>query len=472
MSLIAAATPAAPAIRAADVTLTYAALDRLSSECGLRLHHAGIIRGTRVAVVAPNTVEHIVLIVALLRIGAVYCPLSPRFPAAVTAKIFADISPDLVVSPDTDRLPAGMLSMSLAELVPTFRAVDSAPSRFIEIDPNSPATIMITSGTTGHGKAVLHRYASHWYSAHGAGENMPLGPGDSWLLSLPLYHVGGFAILMRCFIAGATVALSTSMGPIADVVADYAVTHLSLVPTQLRRILEHEGNRIACRNLKHILLGGDVIPAFLVESAVGAGLPVHTTYGLTEMASQVTTSCIGDPDGASQSAGYVLPHRELKISPGGEIMVRGATLFYRYVGEAAAPPRIDSDGWFHSGDLGRLDDAGRLLVIGRRDNMFISGGENVHPEAIEAYLAGLANVVEAIIVPIADREFGSRPIAFVKMRSGCRLDSAAIRVALRDSLPSFMVPVGFYPWPADMADVKTKTCRKRLQRLGAERSGA
>lgn len=206
------------------------------------------------------------------------------------------------------------------------------------------------------------------------------------------------------------------------------------------------------------------MPEALLDEAAEAGLPIHTSYGMTETASQVTTT----PPGASRrelrTSGRVLPHRELRVSDDGEILVRGRTLFAGYLdGESLRDP-TDSDGWFRTGDLGSLDEKGYLTVHGRRDNRFVSGGENVQPEEVEAALKRLPGVEEAVVVPVPDEEFGHRPAAFV--RGGA--DALSLSEELSALLPRFMVPVAFHPWPEDVSS-GMKPDRSRLARLARER---
>ena len=129
-----------------------------------------------------------------------------------------------------------------------------------------------------------------------------------------------------------------------------------------------------------------------MDEALARGLPIHTSYGLTEMASQVTTTPPGASPGELRTAGRVLPGREVSISGGGEILVRGETLFAGYVDGEKVDRPLDADGWFHTGDLGDLDEDGYLRVLGRSDNLFISGGENIQPEEIEEALCSLEGV--------------------------------------------------------------------------------
>ena len=326
-----------------------------------------------------------------------------------------------------------------------------------------PATIVFTSGSAGEAKAVLHTFGNHYFSALGSNTNIDLAPGDRWLHSLPIYHVGGLSILFRCLLAGATVALPDASP--GETIA--GATHVSLVSTQLLRLLREES--LDPGELKAILLGGGPVPVSLVDEAAARGLPIHTSYGLTEMASQVTTT---PPDASREdlhTSGRPLPHREISISEDGEILVRGETLFLGYVNIEKVDRELKADGWFRTGDLGELDAGGYLRVRGRRDNLFISGGENVQPEEIEEALCRLEGVEEAVVVPVADAEFGARPVAFVRP-CGVRYEDLA--PALELVMPRFKIPVTFYDWPeeAEAGGMKLDRAffRERARRLRGE----
>ncbi|MDX1531445.1 MAG: o-succinylbenzoate--CoA ligase, partial [Rhodothermales bacterium] len=352
--------------------------------------------------------------------------------------------------------PAALLADAPAEAASSEGPFDAA----------QPATLVFTSGSTSAPKAALHTAGNHVFSARGSNANLPLGPGDRWLLSLPLYHVGGLAIGFRCFEAGAAVVLPLPGRSVGETITAYAVTHGSLVPTQLRRLLDEDR---ALPSLRGLLLGGAAAPAGLVEAAHARGLPVHTTYGSTEMASQVTTTPPGADLAALRTSGRLRPHRELRIAADGEILVRGATLFAGYVeGEGVRRP-LDGAGWFHTGDLGRLDGEGFLHVLGRKDNLFVSGGENVQPEEVERALTGIDGVAQAVVVPVADAEWGARPVAFVRPAKGAALEPARLRAALAEHLPRFKIPDAFYPWPED--DGRMKPDRAALQRRAALHRG-
>lgn len=247
---------------------------------------------------------------------------------------------------------------------------------------------------------------------------------------------------------------------------DYRATHLSLVTTQLQHLLEQPSRcERLNRQLKAVLLGGSSFASTLIDRAVAAGLPLAKSYGLTEAASQVTTTAPGDSRETLGTSGHLLPHRELKITAAGEILIRGKVLFAGYWRDGDIDSARDRDGWFATGDRGMLDSEHRLIVTGRRDNMFVSGGENIQPEEIEHALVALPEIREAVVVPIEDRSYGQRPVAFVQLVEGVRLDAEHLRHALQEHLPRFKVPDHFYPWPDDLAAGDLKPARPYLGQL-------
>ena len=312
-----------------------------------------------------------------------------------------------------------------------------------------PATVVFTSGSSGQAKAVVHSTASHLYNATGSAANIPLGPGDAWLVALPLSHVAGLSILFRTLSAGACAlfadsgALHDAGDPAARLLPD--ATHVSLVETQLRRLLQIPGWEALTRRLRAALIGGSALSAPLLRHARAAGLPVCASYGCTEMASQVATTRPGDPD-ETFTAGWVLPHRRVAIGADGEVLLGGRTLCLGYLDQESVRPAAGADGWFASGDLGRLD-GGRLSVTGRRDARFISGGENIQPEEVEQALLAHPAVLAAVCVAVPDTEFGCRPAAFLALASG-PLPPSDLEAHLDARLARFKHPVRYFALPA------------------------
>ncbi|HKH57820.1 MAG TPA: o-succinylbenzoate--CoA ligase [Rubrobacter sp.] len=459
MRSAALAAPKTAALVGASGITSYEELDRMVSAAAL--HLGGLEPGSRVALHLPKDERYVALVLALIRAGHVACPISDRLPPRGVTPLLERAACSALISEDEKLLQAAGADLlrpwpeTLLEEVPQGT---SHRSESIDIPLERPATIIFTSGSTGVPKAALHTFGNHYHSALGSNANITLQPGDRWLHSLPLYHVGGLSILFRCLLEGATVALPQSGTSPGESITSLGATHVSLVSTQLSRLLRESAD---LGRLQAVLMGGGPVPPSLVDEALVRGLPVHTSYGLTEMASQVTSTPPGASLGELRTAGRALPNREVSISARGEILVRGETLFAGYVeGEESDRP-LDADGWFHTRDLGELDENGYLRVGGRMDNLFISGGENVQPEEIEEILCRLERVEEAVVVPVPDEEFGARPVAFVRMDDG---EPGELAQELEPVLPRFKIPISFHPWP-DEARRGMKVDRAALKEL-------
>lgn len=256
---------------------------------------------------------------------------------------------------------------------------------------------------------------------------------------LPLYHVGGLAILFRCLEAGATMVVPDPSWSITEAVRRLHPTVVSMVPTQLRRCLEDSDADFS--RLRRVLMGGAPLPDTLQKAALVRGIPLAWSYGMTETASQIAATRPGQP---VEAAGALLPHAEVRIGEDQEILVRGPSVAMGEWSEEGIRPLVDENGWLHTRDRGRFE--GEMIrVDGRLDRMFISGGENIQPEAIEAALLSLEGVTAAVVVPLPDAEFGERPAAWVQGGWG----EASVETwisGLRECLPGYMIPVHFEPW--------------------------
>ncbi len=437
-------TPCAPALVSGSGVLSFRDVEVRVQATAAALRNAGLRPGGRAALTGRASSGDITLFLALLRAGVVACPVNPRFPEAYAMALLGRVG--------AQRLPPLPDVPSVGDA-----QVEAAPPRIPE---DRPATIIFTSGSAGSPKAALHSYGNHCHSALQSNRNIALRPGDCWLLSLPMFHVAGIGVLFRCLVSGAAVAVPEDREPIEAAVVRYGVTHLSLVATQLHRLLQSEEGRAALRRVRAILLGGSAFPDGLVREAFALGLPIYTSYGLTEMASQVTTTRAGDPLDRLLTSGAPLSPGNLRISGDGEILVRGKTLFLGYVDGEQVMRSLTEDGWFATGDLGAQDAQGYLAVTGRRDNMFISGGENIQPEEVERSLCKCAGVCEALVVPVSHAEFGAVPAAFVRYAPGTARDEAVLQRELEKALPRFKVPRRILPWPEDLAGLGIKLGRK------------
>ncbi len=397
----------------------------------------------RVLFEAHSTVESVVLFWAALNSGRIAVPLNYRLPDAGLKEVLGFLDASFYFGNKsrtlTARIPFPEISSAHASV-----ALETAR------EETQPATLVFTSGSTARPRAVLHSYGNHYYSALGANRNMPLQIGDRWLLSLPLYHVAGIAILFRTMLAGAAVILPDEERSLKQNILQSKPTHLSLVAAQLNDLLEDPSMDEPLREMKAILMGGSAIPENLLRKAYERGWPLVLSYGSTQMSSQITATAPGDLFAAWQTSGRVLAYREVRIDDSGEIWVRGKTLFLGYWENGAVQRPMDDAGWFASGDLGMWDEEKRLVVLGRKDRMFISGGENIFPEEIERALEKIPAVERAVVVPIPEARFGHRPVAFVKAENFDLAREVAFKNTLRQALPGYKIPLRIFAWPNDV----------------------
>jgi o-succinylbenzoate---CoA ligase len=413
------------------------------------LQEKGIGRGDRVGVLMSPSHEVLLLIMAIFRLGAVACPLSLRLPVKEVEKQLSEIDCRLLISDFKIKT-----EISLVQVNEWRNTIPVGPFQEATIDLDQEATVLFTSGSSGRRKAAIHSYGNHYYSALGSNENISLLQNDQWVLSLPLFHVGGLAILMRCLLSRATVLIPDENDKnFTETIQKFLPTHISLVSTQLQRLLKANLPVSKC-----ILLGGSAIPQEMIREAHSRAWPIHTSYGMTEMSSQITTTEKAADLSHLFTSGKVLSHRKVKISADGEIYLSGETLFQAYVGNEGEALSI-----FPSGDLGFIDEEGYLHITGRKDNMFISGGENIQPEEVERHLLQLEGVERALVIPVEEKEFGLKPIAFVKMD---HLNKEFLKRELEQVLPSFKVPKTYLSWPLDQKEEQLKISRGDFLKYG------
>lgn len=307
----------------------------------------------------------------------------------------------------------------------------------------APGTLLATSGSRARPKLVFHTLARHVASAEAASTFLELGADDRLLLSLPTWHVGGLATLFRALVSGAVLCVPPAGMRLDRALEHFRPTQVSLVATQLKRLLDDARAVEHLRACRTVLLGGGPTPRALRAQALDAGVPLAVGYGATETCAFVAAT--RDPRLVRREdvAGPALPGREIVVDAAGRIAVGSPTLLDGYLDEGKLVSPLDHAGRFPTGDVGAIED-GVLLVHGRADRMFISGGENVQPEEIEEALLAIDGVAEAVVVPAPSEEFGMRPVAFV---AGDGLTAEALDAALRVELAGFKTPDVYYRMP-------------------------
>jgi O-succinylbenzoic acid--CoA ligase len=392
--------------------VTYAELEAEATWVARRLAAHGVRRGSIAAMTMHPRREQVVLVHALMKVGAVLLPLSPRLSAEEHAAVIA------AEEPAVDLDDAGELTQTEADL-----------PLLGEHDMDDLACKVMTSGSTGTPDRVGLTYGNFLWSGVASAFNIGVEPEDRWLCCLPLSHISGLGIVMRSVIYGtaAVVHDGFDVDRVGAALEGDRITVVSLVTTMLSRLLDAGADLSGPRA---ILIGGGPVPEAALEEAIGRGATVVQTYGLTEACSQVTTLAPADAKRKLGSAGRPLLTTHLRIHDG-EILVQGPTV---------APGRADADGWLHTGDLGRIDEEGFLYVEDRLDDLIVTGGENVVPAEVENVLLRHPQVADAAVVGREDPEWQQAVTAIVVLEDGAGTTPDELRRHCAESLAGFKVP--------------------------------
>ena len=493
--------PDALAVRCGLIDWSFNELAQQAIAVARQLATPGIGVGSRVALLAANGLAYVACVHALTHLGAILIPLNTRLTDEELRWQLKDVRADLLLSDSglearAREIVAGLDNLSYAVLRTLAPAADSAsivlysaqgesyqatevPARDL-IDLNATQVIMYTSGTTGRPKGVLITYGMQWWNAIGSALNLGHQPGDRWLACLPLFHIGGLAILMRSVIYGISVILHEKFdaGAVNRSISQDKVTIISVVAVMLQRmlsVLEEESTLTsAFASLRCVLLGGGPAPLPLLEKSARLALPVVQTYGLTESCSQAVTLAPSDALRKPGSAGRPLLPVQLQIrqentpqpaNAPGIIYLKGPSITPGYANRPDATAEAFSDGWFSTGDVGYLVSEGYLYVLDRRSDLIVSGGENIYPAEVESVLMAYPDVVEAGVCGRADAQWGQVPVAFLKIYPGRHVSSPAILAHCAQYLAKYKVPRNIYFVEELPRNSSGKLLRRELRHL-------
>jgi len=415
LSLLAAATemPSRDCLIADEQAWSYADVAKRVRAAISMLRHRGVENGDRIALTPNVDIDSIVWLYALFELGCPAVLLHPRLTDRERVDLLAAAQPRHVIA-EPPSAEQGVEKPSSPEAMSTDRTL----------------AIVFTSGSTGRPRGARLSRAAFIASEAAHAANLPWTPEDRWLLCMPPAHVGGLSVVTRCLIARRCMVLSPgAFDPTAmiRIMTENRVTLVSLVPTMLRRLLTSESPRWApASELRAVLVGGAHLPEALRDLAVVRNVPVLATYGCTEACSQVSTQRpeqIGRP-----GSGLPLRGVEVRIE-GGEIQIRGQVLMDGYLGEDRNPTPWTSDGWLRTGDLGSFLPDGQLLVQGRIDDLIVTGGENVSPEEVEAWLETVPGIESACVFSLRHEEWGEEVVAAV-VTDATRYDATTLRTRL------------------------------------------
>ncbi len=434
-------TPDAAALHLAGTTLSYACLAETTARRAATLGAIGLAPGTLLALAADGG-ELLPTMLAAHWAGHPFMPLDPA-TAGLRWPLLREAT-----TPPPQRLPAAP-------------AAGAAVAAITPAAGEAAALVIATSGSEGAPKGVVLPHRALLAAAAASNARLPLRAGDTWLDCLPLTHIGGLSIFWRCFLAGAAVRLHERFAAEAvwaDLQAGRA-SHVSLVPAMLAQLLELADGAPPPATLRGVLVGGAALSRPLWQQARAAGWPLHVSYGMSETAAQIAVL----PPTADWHEGLVgraLPEVELAVGADGRIRMRGPQRMLGYLGAAAE----DCGQWLTTGDLGRIDADGMLTVLGRADDMLVSGGHTLHPAEIEAQLTNCPGVADAAVTRSSDPVWGDVITALVV---GCAAEDS-VAAWCRAALPSSLRPRRIVRVAALPRNAMGKLERRRLPELLAE----
>lgn len=440
-----------------DRRWTYAELDAAVEQLCARLVAVGVATEQNVAVLMPNRPEFVLAIHALARLGVVLVPLNIRLTGEeLRWQVQQSDSRHILCTDETESIAAGLGAVAIN--IAAAHSVIDQYFKVLKSENRSPLRleemqgIVFTSGTTGFPKGARLTFGNHFYSAAASAYRLGSLPTDHWLLAMPLYHVGGMAIVLRCCLYGTAVVLHRKFDPasIAETLRTEVISLISVVPTMLHRLVENYVDSLTLPHLRCILVGGAALSPQLAELGVARGLPIATTYGLTEAASQVATATLDETARKPGSVGKPLLFTTVRIAdaagqslpPGaiGEVVVSGPTVMAGYYRQPEATKKALRNGELFTGDLGYLDGEGDLWLVQRRADLIVSGGENVYPAEVEGVLHQHPAVAEVCVIGLPDAEWGQRVAAAVVLKPAAEVTAAELLAFARQQLAGYKQP--------------------------------
>jgi o-succinylbenzoate---CoA ligase len=366
----------------------------------------------------------IALFLAFIKNGITCSFINPKWPKAYIQSIKKNLKPKAIINEDQIDL--------------FFQNRKKKKSSFINY--KKPSTIIFSSGTTNYPKALFHSLENHYYSYLGFSKKICLSKDDRYLLSLPLWHISGLAIVFRCFFSKATLVINKDNNLFYNIVK-YKISHISFVPTQVYRYLQLDiEKKIKIASLlKMALIGGSFLDFDIYQKAKKHTLPMFLSYGLSEMSGSVF---IEKPKIVNGHFYYKKPLEYRTVSIKKKMLyLKGKTLFLGFLKNGKIEKKLDKDGFFSTNDLAIHCDKNGYAILGRKHNHFIKGGINIDPKIIEKHLLEIEQVTKAKIMPIKDLEYETKIIAYIKVTKA--ISAYKIKESLKNRLSKNMIPDEF-----------------------------
>lgn len=393
-------------------------------------------------------------------LGIPIIPLSPKLSQKELEEVVHELSPSLIFCDTANRNRlSGEDVVHMDENF--FLNAFTFDTRNLELPDSSKIKenqifgYFLTSGTTGRSKIVPLKRRQMIFAAKASARNFQPEPNHFWLLCLPLNHIGGVSIILRSILYGSAIYRMDRFNE--EMVTEFLSENpkfqaASLVPTMLTRLLKNPLFKTH-RDFKAILLGGGPTTQHLLKRSVERGVPIVSSYGMTETCAQVVTNSMTAPSGMYtplKSVGKPFPPNQLQIrddegkvlgkNQSGMIWLKGPQIFDGYYQQDKVNNTFDDKGWFRTGDYGHLNGFHQLFIESRREDLIISGGENVNPTEVEGAIQKLPHIKEVVVLGLPDEEWGQKVTAVVTLLNGKTPDITEVRELLKTSLVDFKIP--------------------------------
>lgn len=428
------------AIIKSDLSVTYKELFEKAAQLTSDLINNGIKKRDYVPLLIDDNLKFIETTIALWNLGTVPVPLNIKLLDEEIFSIIDDYDFKFLI---TDRLfPFNKRNENLKIIFFDNIKSSSIQKNFALPNFKDEAVVIFTSGSTGRPKGVVHTFLTLTNSIETGNEILNHHENDRWLASLPLYHIGGFQIICRSLYYGCSIIIPDSLKSIhlAEAIINYKPTHVSLVSTQLERLINLKVK--PKESLRVSLIGGGFINDDLMFESEKLGWNPFRVYGSSETASFITAIASNEIFNCPQSAGKALGNTEIKTSDESEILIKSNCLFQKYLDDEKETHSKLADGFYHTGDLGFVDKDGYLFIEARRNDLIVSGGENVNPIEVEKVLLEFPFIIEACVFPKPNKIWGQIVAAVIVCRDKS-ISEKTLKEKLKQKLSGFKIPKQF-----------------------------
>jgi o-succinylbenzoate---CoA ligase len=437
------------AIISSSTTYTYDQLRQKVLSTASYLKNQNISFGDRVGIISQNNIEFVINVLALWQISAVPVPINWRLTESEIDEQFKLANCQTVLVQKEFILKAKSIDKKVIES-PFEIDLDKSFSPKESLSANDPAVIIFTSGSTNKSKGIILSFNSLYNSAINSNQLLRYTRSDRWLASLPFYHIGGFSIITRALLFGIPLIIPDSLSTknIVDSINKYQPTFISLVSNQLKKLVD-EGTS-PNSELKNCLIGGGFSDQDLVKDAIDLGWPINIVYGSTETSSFVTALLKDEIIFKPHSVGRAVPTNQIQIKDTdgnelkpfeiGEITVQTNALMTGYLDDNETRQKINN-GCYYTGDIGYIDEDGYLYLVGRKNYLISTGGENINPVEVENILLEHPLIEEAAVFPLKDKDWGEIVAASVVLKDKSNnLSYDEIKLFLSEKISGFKIP--------------------------------